>query len=127
MWRSRRKSARRKLTAASWRERPDYRARFLDIRKPRPRISIVTLDDLVPGERATVRSFVQSDSAALPEERSALQRLSEMGLVPGARLRLVRRAPFGDPLEIEIGRFHLALRRTEARRIEVELEEPSAS
>jgi ferrous iron transport protein A len=74
--------------------------------------SPITLDELAPGERATVRAC-RGDGAVF-------QRLSEIGLVPGACLRVVRLAPFGDPLEVQVGRFHLALRRTEARRVEVE-------
>ena len=79
----------------------------------------MTLDDLVPGQRATVTSC-RGDG-------SVLQRLGEMGIVPGASVRFVRSAPFGDPIEVEIGRFLLALRRTEARRIDVELERPGTS
>jgi Fe2+ transport system protein FeoA len=37
-----------------------------------------------------------------------------MGFVEGTRLRLVRAAPFGDPLEVEVDGCHLSLRRTEA-------------
>jgi len=75
----------------------------------------MTLDQLRLGQRATVTAccFDSSRSCA------AAQRLSEMGLVPGAAVRLVRRAPLGDPLEIEVGRFHLALRRADARAVTV--------
>ena len=38
----------------------------------------------------------------------------EMGLLPGTRIELVRRAPFGDPLEIRLRGYLLSLRRTEA-------------
>ena len=46
-------------------------------------------------------------------------RLMEMGLVPGAPVRVVKTAPLGDPIQICIHNFHLALRRTEARSIHV--------
>jgi len=72
----------------------------------------VTLNDLHPGERARVRSCDGSGTIH--------QRLCEIGLVPGVDVRLVRSAPLGDPLEVEVGRFHLALRRAEARRVFVE-------
>ena len=48
-------------------------------------------------------------------------RLREMGFMPGERLRLVRRAPLGDPIEVEIGGAHLALRHAEAALIHVRI------
>lgn len=47
------------------------------------------------------------------------RRLMEMGVIPGATIRLVKSAPLGDPIEIEIRGYHLAIRKTEARSIEV--------
>jgi ferrous iron transport protein A len=48
-------------------------------------------------------------------------RLTDMGLVKGVQLELIRRAPLGDPLEIRTGNFLLlSLRREEAEIIEVE-------
>lgn len=52
-------------------------------------------------------------------ERDRL-RLMEMGILEGTVVRVVRRAPLGDPLEVEVRGFHLSLRATEAGRIEVE-------
>jgi Fe2+ transport system protein FeoA len=46
----------------------------------------------------------------------------EMGLVPGAPVRIVKSAPFGDPIQVCIHNYHLALRRTEARAIEVTID-----
>jgi len=37
-------------------------------------------------------------------------RLEDLGFVPGTRLRVVRRAPFGDPIELEIRGYRLCLR-----------------
>ena len=70
------------------------------------------LSQLRPGDRARVLSC--SGMGAIH------QRLCELGLVPGADVRLVRRAPLGDPLEVQVGRFHLALRKAEARMVQVE-------
>lgn len=50
-------------------------------------------------------------------------RLMEMGLVPGAPLRVVKAAPLGDPIQICIHNYHLALRRVEARSIQVSIED----
>lgn len=42
------------------------------------------------------------------------RRLMELGFVPGTVVRLVRRAPLRDPLEVELCGYHLSLRRSEA-------------
>jgi len=47
------------------------------------------------------------------------RRLMEMGIVPGAPIRVVRTAPFGDPIQVCLRNYHLALRRMEARAISV--------
>lgn len=43
----------------------------------------------------------------------------EMGVVPGVSVRVIKSAPFGDPLEIRVRGYHLAMRRNEADAIEV--------
>jgi Fe2+ transport system protein FeoA len=72
----------------------------------------VTLNDLRPGERARVQGC--------RGEGPVYQRLCEMGFVEGAPLRVVRYAPFGDPLEVQLHDFHLSLRRAEAAMVLVE-------
>jgi Fe2+ transport system protein FeoA len=69
------------------------------------------LSDLPTGSHATI--------AAMPGGRAALTRLREMGVVPGTRIQLVRRAPLGDPIEISLRGSLLSLRRSEAEQIEV--------
>ena len=46
-------------------------------------------------------------------------RLMELGLVPGADVRIVKTAPLGDPLQVCVRDSHLALRRSEAQSITV--------
>lgn len=46
-------------------------------------------------------------------------RLMEMGLIEGAEIELVRRAPLGDPLQVRLGDYELSLRASEAKLIEV--------
>ncbi len=53
-------------------------------------------------------------------ERSFRRRLGEMGLVPGTRLRVVRQAPLGDPLELDVRGGRLSIRRAEAAAVLVE-------
>ncbi len=47
------------------------------------------------------------------------RRLMEMGVVPGVSVRVIKSAPFGDPLEIRVRGYHLAMRKNEADTIEV--------
>lgn len=72
-----------------------------------------TLENLPQGARARVVAVRGSGAVA--------RRLMEMGLVPGAPVSVVRAAPLGDPLEVRVRNYHLALRRSEAQTIEVAL------
>ncbi len=47
-------------------------------------------------------------------------RLLEMGITPGIKLEVIRRAPLGFPVEIKIRGYLLSLRESEAKCIEVE-------
>lgn len=67
------------------------------------------LKDMQPGQRGIVKGFTGGEGERL--------RLMEMGLLPGTEVRFIRRAPLGDPLEVEVRGFHLSLRATEAARI----------
>ena len=44
----------------------------------------------------------------------SLVRLQELGLVPGTQVRVVRRAPLGEPIEVEVRGSRLAMRNHEA-------------
>ncbi len=46
-------------------------------------------------------------------------RLMEMGIVPGAPVRVLRTAPLGDPIQVCVRNYHLALRRVEAQTVMV--------
>ncbi len=52
------------------------------------------------------------------------KRLLEMGMNPGAQVRVVKYAPLKDPLECEVKGYHLALRVSEARAIIVTPQKP---
>ncbi|GAC1397323.1 MAG: hypothetical protein NVSMB56_12330 [Pyrinomonadaceae bacterium] len=47
------------------------------------------------------------------------RRLMEMGVVPGAPVCVIKCAPLGDPLQVRVRDYHLALRRAEAQTITV--------
>jgi Fe2+ transport system protein FeoA len=76
---------------------------------------LIKLSELPPGASAVV-SRLESGSAVLT-------RLRELGVLPGTAIRLVRRAPMGDPLEISIRGTLLSVRRHEAEMIELEVAE----
>lgn len=71
----------------------------------------VKLSSLAPGETGRV--------ATVREVGLISRRLQEMGVVPGVSVRVVKTAPFGDPLEIRLLGYSLAMRRSEAELIEV--------
>lgn len=73
------------------------------------------LSDLAAGDGGVIR-----DIPAGHDEH--ITRLREMGLVPGTRIRVVRRAPLGDPIEISVRGSRLAMRRSEARHIHISAE-----
>jgi ferrous iron transport protein A len=51
---------------------------------------------------------------------STTLRLMEMGLVPGAPVRVVRVAPFGGPVELDVMGTRLCVRRRDAADVLVE-------
>ena len=71
----------------------------------------MTLDRIPRGITAHVTSVEASDTHGL--------RLMEMGVVPGAQVRVVKSAPLGDPIQVCVRNYHLALRRAEAKSITV--------
>ena len=55
------------------------------------------------------------------DESHISQRLQEMGVTPGESVKVIRFAPLGDPIEIEVRGYRLSLRRQEADVILVRL------
>ncbi len=47
------------------------------------------------------------------------RRLGDLGFVPGTQLAIVRRAPFGDPIELEIRGYRMCLRAAQVRELRV--------
>ncbi len=73
--------------------------------------NLVTLDKTPLGSTVRIISLESSDITTL--------RLMEMGMLPGSVVRVVKFAPLGDPIQVCIRNYHLALRRNEARAITV--------
>jgi ferrous iron transport protein A len=79
----------------------------------------VRLSDLPKGASAVVERV----DDVHPNDPIA-QRLRDLGFVEGEQVRLVARGPVGaDPLLIQIGSTRFALRRSEAARVTVQVEE----
>lgn len=70
-----------------------------------------TLNALPYGQEARVVS--------VEGEGAVARRLMEMGVVPGAPVCVIKAAPLGDPIEVRVRGYHLALRRAEAETIRV--------
>lgn len=58
-------------------------------------------------------------------EASFRRRLLELGLLPGTRVRMLRVAPLGDPMELSARGAKLSIRATEAAEVEVRLDSSS--
>ncbi|HEY9401832.1 MAG TPA: ferrous iron transport protein A [Pyrinomonadaceae bacterium] len=71
----------------------------------------MTLNSLPHGTEARVVS--------IDGEGAVARRLMEMGVVPGAPVCVIKAAPLGDPIEVRVRSYHLALRRAEAQTITV--------
>lgn len=55
--------------------------------------------------------------------RAQRTRMLQMGFTPGTRVRIVRRAPMHDPVEIKLRGTSVLLRRDECRNIKVDIAE----
>ncbi len=69
-----------------------------------------TLGCLNAGESGHVKAVRGSD-------RRMRRRITDMGITPGTEIRLVKAAPMGDPLEIELRGYSMSLRRADAENI----------
>ncbi len=53
-------------------------------------------------------------------DRSYREKLLSMGLTPGTEFAVVRTAPLGDPVEIQVRGYSVSLRKNEAQLLRVE-------
>ena len=71
----------------------------------------MTLANLQIGAVAKVTNIKGNDAIT--------KRLMEMGVVPGVAVKVIKSAPFGDPIQVLVRGYNLAMRRSEADVIEV--------
>ena len=72
---------------------------------------MLTLRDLKIGETVTV--------VKLYGEGAIKRRIMDMGITKGVVIKVVKVAPLGDPLEINVRGYELSLRKADADLIEV--------
>ena len=73
------------------------------------------LDKIEKGETGLVKN-VEGDG-------KVRRRLFDMGVTPGAKVTLRKKAPMGDPIEITIRGYELSLRKAEACLVNIEVED----
>ncbi len=71
------------------------------------------LADVKPGKKARIVRMGITGPAG--------RRYREMGLVRGETIKVIRVAPLGDPIEIELKGYNLSLRKEEAELVIVEV------
>ena len=71
----------------------------------------MTLETLRPGQSARIEA-VGGDGALR-------QHFLDMGVIPGATVRVMKLAPLGDPMELRIHGYELTLRLSDAAKIEI--------
>ena len=69
----------------------------------------MTLRELKTGQSAIIES--------VGGEGATRQHFLDMGVIPGARVTLIKFAPMGDPMELRIHGYELTLRLSEAEEI----------
>ncbi|RHS75649.1 ferrous iron transport protein B [Firmicutes bacterium AM43-11BH] len=72
----------------------------------------MTLKELEIGKSAVIKN--------VGGEGALRQHFLDMGMIPGAEVTVVKLAPMGDPLELQIHGYELTLRLAEAAQIEIE-------
>ena len=74
--------------------------------------NVMTLKELKVGNNAVIKS--------VGGEGALRQHFLDMGMIPGAEVTVVKLAPMGDPMELQIHGYELTLRLSEAEQIEIE-------
>ena len=73
------------------------------------------LDEFLVGETGLIKK--------VEGEGHLRRRLFDMGVTPGAKVYLRKKAPLGDPLEVTIRGYELTLRKSEACLVVLEMED----
>lgn len=72
----------------------------------------MTLADLQRGNTSLITHIA--------EQGENMNRLLELGVIPGARAHMLRTAPLGDPMQVRVDGTLLSIRKLDAAQIQVE-------
>lgn len=75
----------------------------------------MTLDKLPIGKTAVI--------TAVGGEGALRCRLLDMGLIPKTKVKIIKVAPMGDPIELSVRGYELSIRIEDAQKIDIEPEE----
>ncbi len=78
-----------------------------------------TLDKLEVGKTAVIKSINLKGGLK--------KRLMDMGITKGEKIKVIKKAPLGDPIEFSVKGYNISLRRSEAKEIEIEEEKDDAT
>jgi ferrous iron transport protein A len=81
---------------------------------------VIALTDLAHGQRGVITQVHAADDLV---DAATVQRLNELGFLPGEPVRLLQRGPGGrEPIAVQVGDTLFALRWVEARCVDVRAE-----
>ncbi len=75
------------------------------------------LNELKPGTHASIHSLLADEK---DDKENGNQHLYEMGFLPGEKIQLIRKAPWGGPIVVRIMDYELCLRQDCAASIRVQ-------
>jgi len=70
------------------------------------------LSDCNPGKKAKVIDLMVNPTYK--------KRILDLGMLPGTEVQIVRKAPFGGPIVVQVRGYQVSIRMTEAKNIEIE-------
>jgi Fe2+ transport system protein FeoA len=72
----------------------------------------VRLADCIPGTKAKIMDLMVNAAYK--------KRILDLGMLPGTEIQVVRKAPFGGPIIVQVRGYQVGIRMTEAKNIEIE-------
>lgn len=70
------------------------------------------LSDCLIGHNVRISDITMSDSHR--------KRMMDLGLIPGTEVKVVRKAPLGDPIVVSVRGYLVSFRMSEAKSIQIE-------
>lgn len=82
--------------------------------REKEREKVTTPRDIPVGSSCTVK--------ALTGTGAVKRRIMDMGLTKGAKVKVVKVAPLGDPIQVNVRGYELSIRKDEAEKVDVDPE-----